>query len=146
MLSVPIVQLDPDLPLPAYARPGDAGIDLLAREDVVITRGGGRTLMPTGVAVAIPEGHAGFILPRSGLALKNGITCLNAPGLVDSGYRGELKVLLINTDPEADHTVTRGERIAQLVLQRVEHVAFDVVDALPADTERGAGGFGHTGR
>jgi len=146
MLSVPIVRLDPDLPLPAYARPGDAGIDLLAREDVVITRGGGRTLMPTGVAVAIPEGHAGFILPRSGLALKNGITCLNAPGLVDSGYRGELKVLLINTDPEADHTVTRGERIAQLVLQRVEHVAFDVVDALPADTERGAGGFGHTGR
>jgi len=146
MLSVPIVRLDPDLPLPAYARPGDAGIDLLAREDVVITRGGGRTLMPTGVAVAIPEGHAGFILPRSGLALKNGITCLNAPGLVDSGYRGELKVLLINTDPEADHTVTRGERVAQLVLQRVEHVAFDVVDALPADTERGAGGFGHTGR
>ena len=146
MLFVPIVRLDPDLPLPAYARPGDAGIDLLAREDVVITRGGGRTLMPTGVAVAIPEGHAGFILPRSGLALKNGITCLNAPGLVDSGYRGELKVLLINTDPEADHTVTRGERIAQLVLQRVEHVAFDVVDALPADTERGAGGFGHTGR
>ena len=146
MLSVPIVRLDPDLPLPAYARPGDAGIDLLAREDVVITRGGGRTLMPTGVAVAIPKGHAGFILPRSGLALKNGITCLNAPGLVDSGYRGELKVLLINTDPEADHTVTRGERIAQLVLQRVEHVAFDVVDALPADTERGAGGFGHTGR
>lgn len=146
MLSVPIVRLDPDLPLPAYARPGDAGIDLLAREDVVIARGGGRALMPTGVAVAIPEGHAGFILPRSGLALKNGITCLNAPGLVDSGYRGELKVLLINTDPGADHAVTRGERIAQLVLQRVEHVAFEVVDALPADTERGEGGFGHTGR
>jgi dUTP pyrophosphatase len=146
MQSVSLVRLDPDLPLPTYARPGDAGIDLLAREDVLIPRGGGRVLVPTGVAIAIPVGHAGFILPRSGLALKNGITCLNAPGLVDSGYRGELKVLLVNTDPHADHAVTRGERIAQLVMQRVEHVVFEVVDALPDDTLRGEGGFGHTGR
>jgi dUTP pyrophosphatase len=145
MLSVPIVRLDPDLPLPGYAKPGDAGIDLVAREDVVIARHGGRALVPTGVAVAIPEGYAGFIQPRSGLALKHGITCLNTPGLIDSGYRGELKVLLVNTDPEADHAITRGERIAQLVVQAVEHVGLTVVDELP-DSERGHGGFGHTGR
>jgi dUTP pyrophosphatase len=145
MLSVPIVRLDPDLPLPGYAKPGDAGIDLVAREDVVIACRGGRALVPTGVAVAIPEGYAGFIQPRSGLALKHGITCLNTPGLIDSGYRGELKVLLVNTDPEADHAVTRGERIAQLVVQAVEHVDLTVVDELP-DSERGHGGFGHTGR
>jgi dUTP pyrophosphatase len=145
MLPVQIVRLDPDLPLPGYARPGDAGIDLLAREDVTIGRGR-RALVATGVAVAIPEGYAGFVQPRSGLALKHGITCLNTPGLVDSGYRGELKVLLVNTDPDADHEIRRGERIAQLVVQAVEHVAFHVVDELPADTERGEGGFGHTGR
>ncbi len=146
MLAVPIVRLDPDLPLPAYAKPGDAGIDLLAREDVMIPRAGGRVLVPTGVAVAIPAGYAGFIQPRSGLALKYGVTCLNTPGLIDSGYRGELKVLLVNTDPHAGHQIERGERIAQLVVQQVEHVAFEVVDELPADSERGDGGFGHTGR
>jgi dUTP pyrophosphatase len=146
MLAVPIVRLDPDLPLPGYAKPGDAGIDLLAREDVMIPRAGGRVLVPTGVAVAIPVGYAGFIQPRSGLALKHGITCLNTPGLIDSGYRGELKVLLVNTDPHAGHQIERGERIAQLVVQPVEHVAFEVVDELPADSERGDGGFGHTGR
>ena len=146
MLAVPIVRLDPDLPLPGYAKPGDAGIDLLAREDVMIPRAGGRVLVPTGVAVAIPVGYAGFIQPRSGLALKHGITCLNTPGLIDSGYRGELKVLLVNTDPHAGHQIERGERIAQLVVQPVEHVAFEVVDQLPADSERGDGGFGHTGR
>ena len=146
MLRVPIVRLDPELPLPAYARPGDAGVDLVAREDVVIARRGGRALVPTGVAVAIPEGHAGFVQPRSGLALNHGVTCLNTPGLIDSGYRGELKVLLVNTDPDHDHEVHRGDRIAQLVVQRVDHVAFDVVEDLPADSTRGEGGFGHTGR
>ncbi len=145
VLDVPLVRLDPDLPVPSYAKPGDAGIDLVAREDAVIDRGGGRALVPTGVAVAIPEGHAGFVQPRSGLALKHGVTCLNTPGLVDSGYRGELKVLLVNTDPDADHKVHRGDRIAQLVIQRVEHVSFEIVDTLP-DSERGHGGFGHTGR
>jgi dUTP pyrophosphatase len=145
MLPVPIVRLDPDLPLPEYAKPGDAGIDLVAREDVLLARGGGRALVPTGVAVAIPEGYAGFVQPRSGLALKHGVTCLNTPGLIDSGYRGELKVLLVNTDPAADCRITRGERIAQLVVQAVEHVAFEVVDDLPS-SERGHGGFGHTGR
>ena len=145
MLSVSMVRLDPDLPVPGYAKPGDAGIDLVARHDVVIARRGGRALVPTGVAVAIPEGFAGFIQPRSGLALKHGITCLNTPGLIDSGYRGELKVLLVNTDPDADHAITRGERIAQLVVQAVAHVALEVVDELPT-SERGHGGFGHTGR
>ena len=99
-----------------------------------------------GVAVAIPHGYAGFVQPRSGLALRHGVTCLNTPGLIDSGYRGELKVLLINTDPSADHQIERGERIAQLVVQRVEHVVFEVVEALADDSERGEGGFGHTGR
>src|SRR6478736_5577782 len=146
VLELPVMKLDPDLPLPSYAREGDAGLDLVAREDTVLGPGGGRALVPTGVAVAIPEGHAGFIQPRSGLALKHGVTCLNTPGLIDSGYRGELKVLLINTDPAEAFTVTRGEPIAQLVVQQVEHVAFEVVDELPSDSERGDGGFGHTGR
>lgn len=148
MLEVPVVRLDPDLELPTYARVGDAGLDLLAREDVVLLPGGGRALVPTGLAVAIPEGHAGFIQPRSGLALKHGVTCLNTPGLIDSGYRGELKVLLVNTDPVEPFEVTRGERIAQLVVQRVEHVVLVPVDDLDdlGDSERGQGGFGHTGR
>jgi dUTP pyrophosphatase len=138
-------QLDPDLPVPAYARPGDAGADLLAREDVVLGAGGGRALVPTGVALAIPDGYAGFVQPRSGLAFKHGVTCLNTPGLIDSGYRDELKVLLVNTDPDEDYAIHRGDRIAQLVIQRVEHAAFDVVDVLP-ETTRGGGGFGSTGR
>ena len=121
MLEVHVMKLDPDLPLPAYARPGDAGLDLLAREDALLAPGGGRALVATGIAVAIPEGHAGFIQPRSGLALKHGVTCLNTPGLIDSGYRGELKVLLVNTDPTEAFQVTRGERIAQLVIQKVAH-------------------------
>lgn len=138
-------RLDPDLPLPAYAKPGDAGCDLLAAEDVTLAAGGGRALVPTGIAIAIPDGYAGFVQPRSGLANKHGVTCLNTPGLIDSGYRGELKVLLINTDPTEDMAIVRGERIAQLVIQRVEQVSFVERDELP-DTERGAGGFGHTGR
>lgn len=145
MLEVPLVRLDPDLPVPAYAKPGDAGVDLCAREAVRLAAGGGRALVGTGMAVAIPEGYAGFIQPRSGLALRHGVTCLNTPGLIDSGYRGELQVLLVNLDPTEDHEVVRGERIAQLVIQRVEHVAFVAVDELPS-SDRGEGGWGHTGR
>jgi dUTP pyrophosphatase len=142
--EVLLLRLDPDLPLPAYARPGDAGADLVARESVVLAPGGGRALVPTGVAIAIPPGYAGFVLPRSGLALRHGITCLNAPGLIDAGYRDELKVLLVNTDPDEPYEVQRGDRIAQLVIQPVGQAAFVVVSALTA-SERG-GGFGHTGR
>ena len=145
MLQIPVVRLDPDLPLPAYARPGDAGADLVAREPAVLRRGGGRALVPTGIALALPEGYAGFVQPRSGLALRHGVTCLNTPGLIDSGYRDELRVLLVNTDPDEDYRVERGDRIAQLVVQRVEHAAFTPVAALDA-TDRGTGGFGHTGR
>ncbi len=145
MVNVPLVRLDPDLPLPAYAKPGDAGVDLRARDGVVIKAGGGRALVPTGVAIAIPVGFAGFVQPRSGLALANGVTCLNTPGLIDSGYRGELKVLLVNTDPSADFEVKRGERIAQLVIQQVEHAIFEAVDELPS-SDRGGDGFGSSGR
>jgi len=144
-LAVPLVMLDPDLEPPAYARPGDAGADLRAREDVLLAAGGGRALVPTGVAVAIPEGYAGFILPRSGLALRHGVTCLNTPGLIDAGYRGELLVLLVNTDPSTPYQVHRGDRIAQLVIQAVEHVAFTPVAALD-ESARGDGGWGHSGR
>ena len=145
MLRVPIVRLDPDLPAPAYARPGDAGADLVAREGVVLKPAGGRALVPTGVAVAIPEGWAGFVQPRSGLALRHGVTCLNTPGLIDAGYRDELKVLLVNTDPSTPYEVQRGDRIAQLVIQQVACAEFTPVDQLP-DSERGTGGFGHSGR
>lgn len=145
VLSVPLVRLDPELPLPGYAKPGDAGADLVARHDTTIAAAGGRVLVPTGVAVAIPEGHCGLILPRSGLALQHGLTLLNTPGLIDAGYRGELKVLVLNTDPHLDAHLKRGERIAQLVVQKVEHVVFTVVEAL-GESERGHGGFGHTGR
>ena len=145
MLRIPVLRIDPELPLPEYAKPGDAGVDLRATCDVVLTPGGGRALVPTGVAVAIPRGYAGFVQPRSGLAMQHGVTCLNTPGLIDADYRGELKVLLVNTDPVEPFEVRRGERIAQLVIQAVEHVTFAEVDALD-ETERGEGGFGHTGR
>ena len=145
MTRVPLVRLDPDLPLPAYAHAGDAGADLLAREAVVLAAGGGRALVPTGVAVALPEGTAGLVMPRSGLALRHGVTVLNTPGLIDAGYRGELKVLLVNTDPADDYRVERGDRIAQLVVQRVERVELVEVDELPTSS-RDAGGFGSTGR
>ena len=144
VMKLPIKRLDPHLPLPRYAKPGDAGCDLLAAEDVTLQPGGGRALVPTGIALAIPEGYAGFVQPRSGLAVKNGVTCLNTPGLIDSGYRGELKVLLINTDPDSPFEVVRGERIAQLVIQKVEVAEFEEIDDLPS-TERGEGGFGSTG-
>lgn len=145
MIDVEVVVLDPDLALPSYAHPGDAGADLLARVDVTIPPRGGRVLVPTGVAIALPDGHAGLVLPRSGLALAHGVTVLNAPGLIDSGYRDELKVILVNTDPEVAYQVHRGDRVAQLVVQAVEEVRFAVVGSLAA-TSRGGGGFGHTGR
>jgi dUTP pyrophosphatase len=146
MLRVPLHRLDEDLPVPAYARVGDAGADLLARTEAVLACRGGRALVPTGVAVAIPPGYAGFVLPRSGLALRHGITCLNAPGLIDSGYRGELQVILMNTDPEEEYKVARGDRIAQLVVMQVEQVEFDLVDGEGlGEAERGVGGFGPTG-
>ena len=144
MLPVPVVMLDPDLPLPAYAHTGDAGLDLRAREDGVVAPGGGRLLMPTGISIAIPPGHAGFVLPRSGNALKHGLTVANAPGLIDAAYRGEIKVILLNTDPDEPFEVRRGDRIAQLVVQRVEEVQWQVVQSLEGD-DRG-GGFGHSGR
>ena len=144
MLPVPIVQLDPDLPLPSYAHPGDAGLDLRARIDATVPAGGGRVLVPTGIALAIPPGWAGFVQPRSGLALRHGVTCLNTPGLIDSGYRDELKVLLVNLDPTEAYEVHRGDRIAQLVLQQVGEAVFRAVDELPP-SDRGTGGFGSTG-
>jgi len=144
MLAVPIVQLDPDLPLPAYSHPGDAGLDLRAREDGVVPPGGGRLLMPTGISVAIPAGHAGFVLPRSGNALNHGVTLANTPGLIDAAYRGEIKVVLLNTDPVHPFHVERGDRVAQLVVQRVESVEWQVVSSLDGH-DRG-GGFGHSGR
>jgi dUTP pyrophosphatase len=145
VLEVPIVRLDSDLPVPCYARPGDAGADLTAREDVVLAAGGGRALVSTGVAVAIPDGYAGFVLPRSGLAWRHGVTVLNTPGLIDAGYRDELRVLLVNLDPAEAYEVRRGDRIAQLVIQRVEQAAFLPADELSASA-RDRGGFGHTGR
>lgn len=141
---MPIVRLDPDLALPTYARAGDAGADLVAREDVMVAAGGGRALVPTGIALAIPEGYAGFVQPRSGLALRHGVTCLNTPGLIDAGYRDEIKVLLVNTDPSQAYHVRRGDRVAQLVIQRVEEAEFVICDELPRG-ERGVAGFGSTG-
>ena len=143
MLAVAIVQLDTELELPSYAHAADAGLDLRAREDGVVSAAGGRLLMPTGISIAIPIGFAGFVLPRSGNALMHGLTVANAPGLIDSAYRGEIKVVLLNTDPRAPFHIQRGDRIAQLVLQRVEEVQWTIVDSLDGD-DRG-GGFGHSG-
>jgi dUTP pyrophosphatase len=142
---VRVVRLDPDLPLPAYARAGDAGLDLIARTPTVLAPGGGRAAIPVGIAIELPPGWAGLVLPRSGLALKHGITCLNTPGLIDSGYRDELRVVLVNTDPATPYEVARGDRIAQLVLHQVTPVEWEEVGEL-GESERGLGGFGHTGR
>ena len=143
-LDLPIVRLDPDLPAPAYARAGDAGLDLLARDGVVLAAAGGRALVPTGIALAIPTGWAGFVQPRSGLAFKHGVTVLNTPGLIDAGYRDELKVLLVNTDPTHAYEIHRGDRIAQLVMLRVGAARLVIVEELDGDSR--GGGFGHTGR
>ena len=144
MPEIAVQRLDPDLPLPQYAHEGDAGVDLYAREDMVLAPQGSRALMPTGIAIAIPRGYAGFVLPRSGLALHNGISVVNAPGLIDSHYRGELKVVLLNTDPTRPYHVHRGDRIAQLVIQKVEDVTWVEVNELDANNR--GGGFGHSGR
>ncbi|MBO0900510.1 dUTP diphosphatase [Cellulomonas sp. zg-ZUI222] len=136
-------RLDPDLPAPAYAHPGDAGADLVAREDVTLAPGQ-RATVPTGVSIALPVGYAAFVHPRSGLAARHGLTVVNAPGTVDAGYRGEIAVTLLNTDRDHAVELRRGDRIAQLVVQRVERAAFVEVDALP-DSVRGVGGFGSSG-
>ena len=144
MPEISVQRLDAELPLPRQAHEGDAGVDLYAREDTVLAPGGGRALMPTGIAIALPEGYAGFVLPRSGLALKHGISVVNAPGLIDAGYRGELQVIILNTDPTNAYGIERGDRIAQLVVQRIEEVQWTVVESLEG-FDRG-GGFGHSGR
>lgn len=144
MPEISVQRLDPGLPLPQFAHAGDAGVDLYAREDTVLAPNGGRALIPTGIALAIPLGYAGFVLPRSGLALHNGISVVNAPGLIDSHYRGELKVVLLNTDPTRPYHVHRGDRIAQLVIQKVEDVTW--VEVTELDANNRGGGFGHSGR
>ena len=142
-VDVPVRRLDPDLPLPAYAHPGDAGADLVSAEDVELAPGE-RRLVHTGIAVALPDGYVGLVHPRSGLAARLGVTLLNAPGTVDAGYRGEILVNLINHDRANSVKISRGDRIAQLLVQRVERARFHTVDELPA-TVRGAGGHGSTG-
>jgi dUTP pyrophosphatase len=144
-VRIPVRRLDPALPLPAAAHAGDAGYDLRAREAAVIAPAGGRAAVPTGIAVAIPPGFAGLVLPRSGLALRHGVTCLNAPGLIDAGYRAEIRVILVNHDPAEPFKIEVGDRIAQLVIQAVETVEWDEVPDL-GETARGPGGFGSTGR
>ena len=144
-MRIPVNRLDPALPLPSAAHAGDAGYDLRAREAAVIAPAGGRAAVPTGIAVAIPPGFAGLVLPRSGLALRHGVTCLNAPGLIDAGYRDEIRVILANHDPAEPFKVEVGDRIAQLVIQAVETVEWDEVPDL-GETARGLGGFGSTGR
>jgi dUTP pyrophosphatase len=141
-VEIPVRRDHVGLPLPGYAQPGDAGLDLCAAESITL-KPGERGVVPTGLRLAIPDGHAGLILPRSGLALRHGVTVLNAPGLIDAGYRGEIRVLLINHGAEAV-TLERGERIAQLVIQPVAQVRLVETDRLP-DSNRGEGGFGSTG-
>ncbi len=142
-ITLPIVRLDPSIELPSYAYAGDAGLDLRSSEDVVL-RPFERRLISTGLAIAIPDGYAGFVQPRSGLALKRGLSMANTPGLVDAHYRGELKVCAINLDPAKDIVISRGERIAQLVIQRVPTVSLKELDELD-QTDRGAAGFGSSG-
>jgi dUTP pyrophosphatase len=143
-VRISIRRLDPGLPLPAAQHDGDAGLDLHAAADTMLEPRGGRALVPTGIAIAIPPGYAGFVQPRSGLALRHGVSIVNTPGLVDAGYRDEIKVLLINHDPVEAFKVSRGDRIAQLVIQRFERVEWQEVDDLD-DSDRGLGGWGSTG-
>jgi dUTP pyrophosphatase len=142
-LEIQVRRLDPDLPLPAYAHPGDAGADLLTTVDVMLAPGE-RAMVPTGIAIALPEGYVALVHPRSGLAARHGLSIVNSPGTVDAGYRGEIKVMLINHDPVAPIELRRGDRIAQLVVQRVERALFTEVGDLP-DSVRGDGGYGSTG-
>ena len=142
-LAVQVVRLDVDLPLPSYAHPGDAGADLLTTVDVVLAPGE-RAMVPTGVALALPEGYVALVHPRSGLAARHGLSIVNTPGTIDAGYRGEVKVMLINHDPVEPIVLRRGDRIAQLVIQRFERALFVEVPELPASV-RGDGGYGSTG-
>jgi len=142
-LEVLVQRLDPDLPLPSYAHPGDAGADLVTTVDVTLAPGE-RAMVPTGVAIALPDGYVALVHPRSGLAARHGLSIVNTPGTVDAGYRGEIKVMLINHDPREPIELRRGDRIAQLVIQRFERAAFVDVVALP-ESVRGAGGYGSTG-
>jgi dUTP pyrophosphatase len=143
VLDIAILRLDPDLPLPAYAHPGDAGADLLTAVDVRLAPGE-RALVPTGIAIALPEGYVALVHPRSGLAARHGLSIVNTPGTIDAGYRGEIKVLLINHDPHEPIELRRGDRVAQLVVQRYERAAFTEVAELPVSS-RGDGGYGSTG-
>lgn len=142
-MGIDVVQLDADLPLPSYGRPGDAGMDLRSRIDVVV-RPGQRVLVPTGLAIALPEGFVALVHPRSGLAFKRGLTVVNAPGTVDAGFRGEIQVALVNLDPNKPVSISRGDRVAQLVIQRFAHAVWNPVSALP-ESVRGEDGFGSTG-
>ncbi len=142
-LEIQVLRLDADLPLPSYAHPGDAGADLLTAVDVTLAPGE-RALVPTGVALALPEGYVALVHPRSGLAARHGLSIVNTPGTIDAGYRGEIKVLLINHDPREPIELRRGDRVAQLVVQRFERARFVEVGVLP-ESVRGAGGYGSTG-
>ena len=142
-VQVQLTRLDPDVPLPAYAHPGDAGADLVTTVDVHLAPGE-RALVPTGIAIALPEGYAAFVHPRSGLASRCGLSIVNTPGTIDAGYRGEVSVLLVNHDREQPVRLSRGDRVAQLVVQRVEHAEYVEVAELPA-SPRGRGGYGSTG-
>ena len=142
-MRIEIQLLDPDIEIPSYAKPGDAGLDLRSRVDMKLEPGM-RALVPTGLAIAIPEGYVGLVHPRSGLAIKNGISMVNTPGTIDSGYRGEIAVILINHDREETFEIKRGDRIAQLVIQQVEIAELVAVQELPM-SQRGAGGFGSSG-
>lgn len=143
-VAVLIKRLDDGVPLPTYAKGGDAGADLVTRIDLTLAPGE-RALAPTGISIALPDGYAAFVHPRSGLAIKHGVSMVNTPGTVDAGFRGELQVILINHDPKESITFTRGDRIAQLVIQKVERAEFIEVSELPG-SGRGTGGFGSTGR
>ena len=143
MVDIALRRLDPGLPPPSYAHPGDAGADLFTTVDVTLAPGE-RAMVPTGIAIALPEGYVALVHPRSGLAARHGVSIVNSPGTVDAGYRGEIKVMLVNLDPATSVTLSRGDRIAQLVVQRFETASFVEVDALP-ESERGAGGYGSTG-
>jgi dUTP pyrophosphatase len=143
VVEVLVTRLDPGIPLPSYAQPGDAGADLRSAVDITLAPGE-RAMVPTGIAIALPDGHAAFVHPRSGLAIKHGLSMVNTPGTIDAGYRGEISVLLINHDPSEPIDIRRGDRIAQLIIQRVEQVAFIEAGELP-DSSRGSRGFGSTG-
>lgn len=143
-MEIKIKSLDKNLPLPRYAHNGDAGCDLYSRVDIEV-KPGDRALIPTGIAISVPDGYAGFVQPRSGLALKHGISIVNSPGTIDSKFRGEVGVILINLDPREVFRVNRGDKVAQLVVQKVENATFRLVEELD-ETERGVGGFGSTGK